>query len=261
MKIISWNVNGIRAAQKKGLFDFIAKEKPDIFCLQETKIDSEAISKLDFLPEDYTSFFSPAEKKGYSGVSTFISNKIINQHKNNVFGLGEKKFDSEGRYLISEFEDFTLYNTYFPSGTTGEERQKFKYKFLDHFIDHTNNLPNSKRNKIVVCGDFNICHQDIDIHHPETATKNELSGFLPDERAWFSKFLDSGFNDVFRDIHGNRKDCYTWWSYRAGSRGKNLGWRIDYFIVASKFADRIKKAKIYPEIEGSDHCPISIEIS
>lgn len=260
MKIISWNVNGIRAAEKKGLFDFIQKEKPDIFCLQETKIDAESLSKLDFLPKNYYAFFSHADKKGYSGVSTFVSEKIISQHKNNTFGLGENSFDSEGRYLISEFKDFILYNTYFPSGTTGEERQNFKYKFLDHFIEHTSKLPAAKKNKIVVCGDFNICHREIDIHHPEIATKNELSGFLPAEREWFSAFLESGFSDIYRVLNGDKKQSYTWWSYRAGSRGKNLGWRIDYFLVASKFANRIKKAKIFPEIHGSDHCPISIEL-
>lgn len=260
MKIISWNVNGIRAAEKKGLFNFIEKEKPDIFCLQETKIDASALEKLSFLPENYTAFFSHAQKKGYSGVSTFVSKDFLKQHMNNSFSLGENSFDSEGRYLVSEFKDFILYNTYFPSGTTGEVRQNFKYKFLDHFLEHTKSLTPAKRDKVIICGDFNICHQEIDIHHPETATRNQLSGFLPDERAWFTKFLESGFKDVYRDLNIDKKHCYTWWSYRAGSRGKNLGWRIDYFLVASKFAARIKKAEIFPEIQGSDHCPIGIEI-
>ncbi len=260
MKIISWNVNGIRAAEKKGLFDFLAKQKPEILCLQETKIDSSLEDKLEFLPRGYTTFFSSAVKKGYSGVSTLILDKILSNLKTNSFALGEKQFDTEGRYLVSEFKDFILYNVYFPSGTTGDLRQKFKYQFLDHFLEHVKSLEDSKRKKLIVCGDFNICHREIDIHHPQTATKNQLSGFLPEERAWFSRFLDSGFNDVFRDLHREKKDCYTWWSYRAGSRGKNLGWRIDYFLVASKFADRIKSAKIFPDVAGSDHCPISIKI-
>ena len=157
MKIISWNVNGIRAAYKKGLFDFIKKEKPEIFCLQETKIDKESLDKLDFLPKDYNYFFSHADKKGYSGVATFVSNKISSKHKSNSFGLGKKKFDSEGRYVISEFKDFTLYNIYFPSGSSGEIRQKFKFSFLDHLHAHIKELPPKKRKKIIICGDYNIC--------------------------------------------------------------------------------------------------------
>ena len=258
MKIISWNVNGIRAAHKKGLFDFIQKEKPEIFCLQETKIDKETLEKLDFLPSNYDYYSSHAQKKGYSGVATFISKKINTNLKKNHFGLGNKDFDNEGRYLVSEFKDFTLYNIYFPSGSSGDIRQEFKFKFLKHLHAQIKKIPLTKRKNIIICGDYNICHTEIDIHHPDKATKLELSGFLPEERKWFSDLLELGFVDSYRQKNGDLEDKYTWWSYRAGARGKNLGWRLDYFLSGSDI--KIKNAKIFSEVLGSDHCPVSIEI-
>jgi len=259
MKIISWNVNGIRAAYKKGLFDFIKKEKPEIFCLQETKIDKKSLEKLDYLPEDYNYYFSHADKKGYSGVATFVSKKIDSKLKSNQFALGKKEFDSEGRYVVCEFKDFILYNIYFPSGSSGEIRQEFKFKFLKHLHSYFKKLALEKRKKVIICGDYNICHQEIDIHHPDKATKMEMSGFLPEERKWFSDFLNLGFKDSYREINGETKNNYTWWSYRAGARQKDLGWRLDYFLTGGSI--KLSNAKIHKKTLGSDHCPISIEIT
>ena len=260
MKLVSWNVNGLRSIQKKGFQDFIDSYKPDLLCLQETKI---GINQLEGIPTDvekYGSAFSGANKNGYSGVATYYSRKGTPDVKKNKHGIGEKIFDSEGRFVITEHDDFRLYNIYFPSGTSGEIRQDYKYKFLDRFLKHVKALPKKTRDKLIICGDFNICHREIDIHHPDKATKQELSGFLPDERSWMDRFVEAGFVDTFRHSNGDVKDRYSWWSYRAGARGKNLGWRIDYFFVSDALKNRIKKADILHDVTGSDHCPVTLEI-
>lgn len=260
MKLISWNVNGLRSVYNKGFLEFLKKEKPDLLCLQETKIGKDQISVTPETPLGYLPFFSGANKKGYSGVATYVKDSVTHREQNISFGLGKKEFDNEGRFVISDHKDFTLYNIYYPSGTSGEERQNFKYKFLDTLYDHLTSLPKAKLEKLIICGDYNICHKEIDIHHPDKAEKLELSGFLPDERLWMDKFADLGFTDSFRHINGEIKDKYSWWSYRAGSRGKNLGWRIDYFFVGSKLKKRIRDAKILDHVSGSDHCPVVVEI-
>lgn len=259
MKLISWNVNGIRAVQKKGYISFVQKQKPDILCLQETKIAIENIDELEH-PAEYQFYLSPAKKKGYSGVATYITKGLLTSKSNEIkLGLGKKAFDEEGRFLVTKHNDFILYNIYIPSGTMGEERQNFKYKFLDFILDYLKKLPKAEFNRSIICGDFNICHNDIDIHHPEKATKLGLSGFLPDERAWMNKFTELGFVDTFRFLHP-KKQAYSWWTYRAGAREKNLGWRIDYFFVASALSKRIKRAEILSDVQGSDHCPILLEL-
>lgn len=260
MKLISWNVNGLRAVQKKGFAEFVKKEKPDILCLQETKIGRESLDKVDTSLKGYFSHFSSAVKPGYSGVASYFKDGSKVDEKKIGFGIKEKKFDDEGRFLISHHKDFVLYNIYFPSGTSGEIRQDFKYKFLNKLFKHIEKLPKATRDKLIICGDYNICHKEIDIHHPDKAEKLELSGFLPDERKWMDKFADAGFVDTFRHVNGEKKGIYSWWSYRAGARKKNLGWRIDYFFVADKLKKKIKDAKILTKVEGSDHCPIVLEL-
>jgi exodeoxyribonuclease-3 len=258
-KLISWNVNGIRAVSRKGFPDFFCEQAADIVCLQEIKIQEDQLNgELSF--PDYQQYCSYAEKKGYSGVATLTHKNLPLKEKDIRFGLGVEEFDSEGRFVITPFKDFTLYNMYIPSGTTGELRQDFKYSFLDTLSTHLKALTPSERKKVILCGDFNICHQEIDIHHPETASKRELSGFLPAERAWIDRLCEMGFVDTFRLAQGEVSDSYTWWSYRAGARKKNLGWRIDYFFVASEMASKVKNAEILPQVEGSDHCPITLEL-
>lgn len=258
MKIISWNVNGIRAAYKKGFANFIKQYQPDILCVQETKAWEEQLTPEELSPHGYQSVFSNAEKKGYSGVAVFHKPKL--KVKVIASGINNPEYDSEGRFLIIQVNGIYLYNIYFPSGTTGDLRQAYKYKFLDAVYGYLNSQSPQKRNKTIICGDFNICHKEIDIHHPKQATKLELSGFLPEERLWMDKFSNSGFIDSFRHINGNIKDKYSWWSYRAGARQKNLGWRIDYFFTAYKLQDQIKDAGILSDITGSDHAPIFLEL-
>jgi len=266
MKLISWNINGVRAVAKKGLHEFIKQQSPDILCLQETKIQHDQLIKEDIfnndlLPEDYTFFKSAAEKKGYSGVLTLIKDKHLKNtdEKNIKLGLGNTSFDSEGRFVVSDHKDFLLYNMYLPSGTSGEVRQEYKYKCLDYLKKHIKTLSKKDRERLILCGDFNICHKAIDIHHPETAEKKSMSGFLPEERAWFDSLTKLGLHDAFREVNGEVKDKYSWWSYRAGARGKNLGWRIDYFLVGDKIKKKLKDAQILNEVLGSDHCPITLE--
>ncbi len=259
MKLISWNVNGLRSVCAKGFIDFVLKEKPDLLCLQEIKIQEEQIKPEDMVPPGYSVVFSPAKKSGYSGLATFV--RAENAIPKAVKGIGVKEFDSEGRFLITKHKGMLLYNVYIPSGTMGEQRQDFKYKFLDAFEQHLSGLSKGDFSKLVICGDFNICHRDIDIHHPREAEKRQLSGFLPDERKWMDRFTDLGFIDTFRYVQGEVKDIYSWWSYRAGARKKNLGWRIDYFFTAKALAKKIKRADILSQVPGSDHCPIVLELA
>ena len=259
MKLVSWNVNGIRSVWNKGFLAFVQEEQADIICLQEIKIEEAKLIAAGLIPDGYRPHISSAKKPGYSGVATFVheSQGQVTAGK----GIGRKDADSEGRFVISEHRHFVLYNTYFPSGTTGELRQKFKYKFLDYFLTHLQELPASQRKKVVICGDLNICHKPIDIHHPAVAEKRQLSGFLPEERKWMDDFVEEGFVDTFRLLHGDLPQQYTWWSFRAGARKRNLGWRIDYFFAADELAKKVKAARIRPEVMGSDHCPIVLEFS
>ncbi|MCL4135587.1 UNVERIFIED_CONTAM: hypothetical protein GTU68_018230 [Idotea baltica] len=242
MKLISWNVNGLRAVFKKGFRDFLNEFDADIYCLQEIKVLEEQLGEAEAAPEGYHYVYSSAKRKGYSGVACLIRDGI--EYSIVSRGLGDPRFDEEGRYLILRFKNFDLYNLYIPSGSSGEERLAFKYEFLDHFIEHLRGLSQEEKDRLVLCGDFNICHKEIDIHHPKIATARELSGFLPEERAWMDLLVDLGLEDSFRREYPDLADTYSWWSYRAGSRGKNLGWRLDYFFLAkalkSKSVDILK---------------------
>lgn len=252
MKIISYNINGIRAALKKGLLEWMEEEAPDVICFQEMKAHLDQIDKSIFEDLGYHIYWFPAEKKGYSGVA--ILTKV--EPTNVVYGMDMEKYDIEGRLLRLDFGDITLINTYMPSGTTGDVRQNFKYEWLDDFFSFIENLK-KERHKLIICGDFNICHKEIDIHNPVSNKKS--SGFLPEERAWVSKFINSGFVDAFRHFDESPHN-YTWWSYRAGARKRNLGWRIDYFMVSEPVVTNLKDSKILAEVIHSDHCPLSLEI-
>jgi exodeoxyribonuclease-3 len=257
MKLYSWNVNGIRAVQKKGFNDFLENHKPDVLCLQETKAESSQLDHNLITPKNYQSYFCSANKKGYSGVATYTRQDQETELLES--GIGIPEFDTEGRFLLTRHGSIYLYNIYFPSGTTGDLRQTFKYNFLDAVYEHLAKLPAEIKNNLIICGDLNICHRDLDIHHPEKARKQELSGFLEAECLWVDKFLACGFIDTFRFLHPELK-AYSWWSYRAGARKKNLGWRIDYFFAYKNLSDRILDAGILTNIQGSDHCPVWLEI-
>ena len=252
MKIISYNVNGIRAALKKGFAEWLSEESPDIIGLQEVKALESQVETDIFKDLGYSVYWYPAEKKGYSGVA--ILTKI--PAKSVIYGIGHERFDSEGRVLQTNFEDFSFVSAYFPSGSSGDIRQDFKYEFLDEIFPYTQTLKKDFPN-LIISGDYNICHKAIDIHNP-ISNKNS-SGFLPEERAWMDKFTESGFSDSFRQFNEDPHN-YTWWSYRAGARSKNLGWRIDYHMTTNEMKDKIKSSVILPDVVHSDHCPISIEL-
>lgn len=252
VKLVSYNVNGIRAALNKGLTYWIQEEKPDILCVQEIKADECQFDNSLFTSLGYDTFWFPAQKKGYSGVGILTRIKPFNYTK----GMGIEKYDSEGRTIRLDFEHFTLVNSYFPSGTTGDIRQDFKMQYLNDFLNYTNRLIKEK-GRIIVSGDFNICHKPIDINHPERHQKS--SGFLPEERQWMDMFVESGFIDSFREFN-KEPNNYSWWSYRANSRSKNLGWRIDYNMVSNSLKGNLRNAGILNNIYHSDHCPVKVEM-
>jgi exodeoxyribonuclease-3 len=253
MKIITYNVNGIRAAIKKGFLDWLKTHPADIVCLQEIKAEKENIDISLIEKLGYHTYWFSAEKKGYSGVAIFSKTK-----PDNIFyGNGIMQSDAEGRVIRADYGDITLINAYFPSGTSGDERQTYKYQWLDEFYDYIHGLI-KLRPKIIICGDYNIAHKEIDIHNP--VGNKKTSGFLPEERAWMDKFFGSGFVDTFRvfipDPHH-----YTWWSQRFPTvRAQNKGWRIDYFSVSESLRNNLKGAAIYPDVKHSDHCPAFLEI-
>jgi len=252
MKLISWNVNGIRAADKKGLFDWFKKEQPDILCLQEIKaLPAQIPAHLKNTP-GYHIYFNSAERKGYSGVATYSKLKPENVEK----GFGIEKFDNEGRILITKYAKFTLFNIYYPNGKKNQERLDYKLDFYDTFLAIADNLK-VKGENIIVCGDFNTAHKEIDLAHPK---ENEnISGFLPIERAWIDTFIDHGYADTFRRFN-KEPNQYSWWSMRTAARERNVGWRLDYFFVNKEFLNKVKNAFILQDVMGSDHCPVGIEI-
>lgn len=252
MKLISYNVNGIRAAMNKGFLDWLAQESPDVIGLQEIKALETDLELRVFQDLGYQVYWYPAVKKGYSGVAilTKIAPKFVH------YGMGISTYDNEGRLIRADFDSFSFISAYFPSGTTGDIRQDFKYAFLDDVYGYIQDLKR-ENSGLILSGDYNICHKAIDIHNP-VSNKN-TSGFLPDERAWMDKFVDLGFIDTFRAFNAN-PGHYSWWSYRAGSRVKNQGWRIDYQMASKEIENKLKSAVILQDIVHSDHCPIVLEL-
>lgn len=252
IKLISWNVNGIRAAHRKGFIDWLIEEEGDIVSVQETKAHIDQLPRKLINIPGYNSYFSSAQRKGYSGVGTYTKlkpNQVIN-------GMGIKKFDIEGRLIRLDYDDFTLLNIYYPNGGSGEERLQYKLDFYDAFLDYANNLVDEGLN-LIICGDVNTAHKAIDLARPKQ--NEETSGFLPVEREWVSKFLDNGYVDTFREFNTEGEN-YTWWSYRTKARDRNVGWRLDYFFVNDEFKSHVKDSYILSDVLGSDHCPIALKI-
>lgn len=254
MKIVTWNVNGIRACYKKGLSDFILSQKPDILCLQEVKAHKEQVDEATQNLNYKFSCWSSAVRKGYSGVATFTNE----EPKKFETSIGIDEYEKEGRIVISDHGPFDLYNIYFPNGGSGEVRHNFKQQFLKELNQHLKSKIKKGR-QIVVVGDYNVAHKEIDVYDPIRLSKE--SGFLPEEREWFQSFLDLGFIDTFRVFHANEKDRYSWWSYRELARISNRGWRIDYICITKGLEKYLKKADIMDEVQGSDHCPVVAELS
>lgn len=254
MRIVSYNVNGIRSAINKGFIEWLKTDPADVVCLQEVKATQEQIDVTAFNELGFEVYWFAAQKKGYSGVAVFTRIDPVNV----FYGNGIEQSDYEGRVLRLDFNELTVLNVYFPSGTMGEARQTYKYQWLDEFMTYLDELKKT-RPKLVICGDYNIAHKEIDIHNPKGNVRT--SGFLPEERAWMEKFLSNGYVDTFRHIHPDRKDSYSWWSRRFPTvREQNKGWRIDYITVTENLKDKIVNAEIYPDVQHSDHCPIYVEI-
>jgi exodeoxyribonuclease III len=252
MRIITWNVNGLRAALRKGLRDWITSQAPDVLCLQEVK------ARADQLPEDqrefngYRSVWNAAQRPGYSGVLTLLRGEDDGGQPG--LGLGLERFDVEGRVIRTRHPGFLLFNVYFPSGQRGHDRVEYKLDFYAALLEICDALHEAGE-RIVVAGDFNTAHQPIDLSRP--VANQRTSGFLPEERAWVQRFLDRGFVDAFRALYPERA-AYTWWTYRAGARGRNVGWRLDYYLVSQALLPRVRDVVIHDEVPGSDHCPVSL---
>lgn len=252
MKLFSFNVNGIRAIEKKGFIDWVNEVQPDILCLQEIKAMEDQLSdELKNIP-GYKVIIHSAERKGYSGTAIYYKEDPIKIWT----GLPNQKFNTEGRTIIMEYEDFILMNIYFPNGQSNEERLAFKMEFYDEFLNYSNELISQGKN-LIVTGDYNVAHNEIDLKNPKANEKR--SGFLPMERHWMDKYIENGYIDTFRYFNPEEVK-YSWWSYRFSARKNNAGWRIDYFFVNKDFIDRVINTEIHNDVMGSDHCPISLEI-
>lgn len=249
-KLISWNVNGLRAVEKKGFLDFLNTCGADILAIQETKAHPEQLSDALRTPPGWHSYFCAAERKGYSGVAVYARQKPLQV----AYGLGNAEFDREGRTLLLEFPTFFFLNIYYPNGGQGPERIDFKLRFYECFLQKSKELFKTGKT-VIVCGDVNTAHQAIDLARPK---ENEThTGFLPEERAWLDKFIANGYTDTFRHFVKDGGH-YTWWDYKTGARARNVGWRIDYFFIDTPSVGKLKSARMLPEVMGSDHCPIEV---
>lgn len=251
-KILCWNVNGIRAIWKKGFQEWLLKEDPDILCLQETKAQPDQLTVEKMEDSHYKSYFFSAEKKGYSGVAVFSKQVPL---KVSV-GFGNPSFDSEGRVLELEYEKFVLFNVYFPNGGRGPERVKYKLDFYEELFKRVQEVRKTKMN-VVVCGDYNTAHKEIDLARPGPNSK--VTGFLPEERAWIDKLIEMGYVDIFREFN-KEPEQYTYWDAISRARERNVGWRIDYYLVSNEMKSMVTNASIHPLVMGSDHCPIELDI-
>lgn len=249
MKLVSWNVNGLRACVRKGFLDYFEEIDADMFCVQEIKLQE---GQIDLDLKGYHQYWNYAEKKGYSGTAIFTKDKPLSIE----YGLGIEEHDTEGRIITLEYEDFYLVNVYTPNSQRGLGRLDYRMTWEDDFRDYLNKLDGKK--PVILCGDLNVAHNEIDLANPSTNKKNP--GFTDEERGKLTELLDSGFIDSFRHFYPDKKDAYSWWSYMRQSRDRNVGWRIDYFVVSDKLKDRMKDSQIHSEILGSDHCPVVLEI-
>jgi exodeoxyribonuclease-3 len=252
MRLVSWNVNGIRAAIRNGLWDWLALDSPDVLCIQETRISLDQLTDNMRHPPGYYAYWHSAERKGYSGVA-ILSRSLPTKVR---AGFGLPRMDSEGRVLIAAFQQFTLVNVYFPSGRRGHERVAFKIEFYDALLEFCAQL-RAAGNRLIICGDLNTAHQSIDLARP--AENRKTSGFLPEERRALGRWLEHGFVDVFRLLHPGAQE-YTWWTYRFEARVRNIGWRIDYFLVDKGLLPSVTNARILAEVTGSDHCPVELAL-
>jgi exodeoxyribonuclease-3 len=252
MRLISWNVNGIRSIYQKGFVEWITKESPDILCLQEIKADVEQFPSEITQLKSYKMHVSSADKKGYSGVATFSQEKILDTKK-----LEKNIFDQEGRTLIHEYEKFFLLNCYFPNGQRDHGRVPYKMEYCDEILKTIKKL--DKKKPVIITGDFNTAHHPIDLANPKSNINT--TGFLPLEREWMDKLQKAGFVDIYRDKYPEQTGAYTWWTYRGDCRERNIGWRIDYFLVSKNIINKVKKSKILTDVMGSDHAPIKLNIT
>ncbi len=251
MKLVSWNVNGVRSVNRYGFNDWLAEYSPDVVCLQETKAQKDQLTEEILNPHKYGSHWHSAVDKGYSGVSMYFKKEPLNI----LEGIGKSEVDSEGRVLTLEYKNFFLVNAYFPNSGRDHSRLGYKLQFCKDILAFLGKL--KKKKHVLLCGDFNIAHNEIDLANPKTNTKN--AGFLPEERAWMESFLKKDFFDVFRKFNKDPGQ-YTWWSYRPGVRERNIGWRLDYFCADIDFADQLKSMVHLTKIKGSDHCPVAVEL-
>ncbi len=254
MKLYSWNVNGIRASQKKGFLDWLHAEKPDVLSVQETKARPEQLDDELRQPEGYHTYWVSAEKKGYSGVGLY--SRV--EPKDVKLGLGIEKFDSEGRTIIAEYDDFVFMSAYFPNGSRDHHRVPYKMEYKAEFLKYANNLRKAGK-AVVFAGDINTAHQEIDLARPKQNKKT--TGFLPEERAWIDQVVEEGYIDIYRDLNPELEGAYSWWSMRSGAREKNIGWRIDMFYISPDLRDKVETAEIHADVMGSDHCPISVSLN
>lgn len=253
MKIATWNVNGIRAAARKGFLDWLNEERPNIVCLQETKAHPDQLDPELREPPGYRTFWSSAKKKGYSGVAFYVSEDPIRVKE----GLDIPEFDDEGRTLTAEYQDFHLITGYFPNGQPDLGRVPYKLRYSDTVMQYAHGLKRETGKPVIICGDVNTAHREIDLARPKENEGN--TGFLPVERAWVDKFIASGFVDIFREREPG-PNHYSWWSYRTDARARNIGWRIDYFFITPELRERVAKVYHQPHVHGSDHCPIVLEL-
>jgi len=252
MRILSWNVNGIRAVERKGFLEWLYRESPDILCVQETKAYPKQLNEELSQPRGYHAYWSYPEKKGYSGVATFTKEKPLDIH----YDLTDKGFDVEGRIITIEYPDFILLNVYFPNGKRDEERLKYKLDFYELALKFVERIK-TQNDRLIICGDFNTAHKEIDLANPKS--HKNTSGFLPVERAWIDKLVTHHYIDTFRHFNKEPKQ-YTWWDLRTGARKRNVGWRLDYLFVSENLLNSVTEAFIMPEVTGSDHCPVGIEL-
>lgn len=253
MILYSWNVNGLRAARKKGFLEWLAQNKPDVVGLQETKCHPDQLDDVLRQPDGYFAYWASAEKKGYSGTVLYS----LREPNSVQIGLGIPEFDREGRTIVAHYDDFTLINAYFPNGSRDHSRVPFKMAYKQAFLTYCNRL-RSEGKSVIFCGDVNTAHKEIDLARPKQNQKT--TGFLPEERVWIDETVSQGYIDTFRALHPDQEGAYSWWTYIGGARERNVGWRLDYFFISPELLPRVKAAAIHPEVSGSDHCPVSLTI-